>query len=314
MSQSLSRAVNGNLSNLNWSQGMAQVNGVQLAYEQAGPERGEPLLLVMGLSWQLIHWPESLCADLVARGFRVVRFDNRDIGLSSSVDRGIRFDILRDTVRMKVGIRSKANYTLHDMAEDTRQLLDVLEMPRAHLVGLSMGGMISQLVAAKHPERVRTLTAIMSSTNHPWLPPPKLRMLRAMFAPLPKNPSREQILERMVNNLTELQGSRYTTPHHERAAFCERAFARSFRPGGIMRQTHAITVTGSIEEFSSQVVAPTQVVHGLSDPLLVPAHGKRIAKLIRGAKRELIEGLGHDLPEAVMPRFAELIAGNAARG
>ncbi len=311
MSQSLSQNVSDGLV---WTQGMARVNGIDLAYEQAGPERGEPLLLVMGLSWQLIHWPESLCADLVARGFRVVRFDNRDIGLSSSVDRGIRFDILRDTMRMKVGIRSKANYTLHDMAEDTRQLLDVLEMPRAHLVGLSMGGMISQLVAGKHPGRVRSLTAIMSSTNHPWLPPPALSVLRAMFAPLPQNPSRAQILERMVHNIAQLEGSIYTTPHHERVALCERAFARAFRPGGIMRQTHAITVTGSIESVLPQVVAPTQVVHGLSDPLLRPVSGKRIAKLIRGAKLELIEGLGHDLPERIMPRFAELIARNAARG
>lgn len=311
MSQSLSHDTK---SGLQWTQGVARVNGVELAYEQAGPQHGEPLLLVMGLSWQLIHWPESLCSDLVARGFRVVRFDNRDIGLSSNVDRGVRFDILRDTMRMKVGLRSKANYTLHDMADDTCGLLDALEMPRAHLVGLSMGGMISQLVAGKHPKRVRSLTAIMSSTNHPWLPPPALRVLRAMFAPLPKNPSREEILQRMANNLTQLQGSIYTTPHAERMALCERAFTRAFRPGGIMRQTHAITITGSIEGILPRVIAPTQVVHGLSDPLLRPVSGKRIAKLIRGAKLELIEGLGHDLPEAVMPRFAELIAQNVARG
>src|SRR3954454_8660276 len=105
---------------LQWTQGVANVNGVQLAWEQAGPAHGEPLLMVMGLSWQLIHWPDSLCADLVARGFRLLRFDNRDIGLSSSVDRGVRFDIMRDNVLMKLGRKVQANYTLHDMAEDTR--------------------------------------------------------------------------------------------------------------------------------------------------------------------------------------------------
>ncbi len=298
---------------IEWRRGLSRVNGVTLAWEQAGPEHGEPLLLVMGLSLQLIHWPEALCADLVARGFRVIRFDNRDIGLSSSVNHGVRFDVLRDNVRVKFGRRVKANYTLLDMAEDTRGLLDALELPQVHLVGLSMGGMISQIVAGKHPERVRSLTALMSSTNHPWLPPPALPVMRALFSPLPSNPSREQILQRMVKTSELLSGSGYPTSAEERLALCERAFDRSFRPGGVMRQTHAIIATGSIEQFSRQVVAPTHVIHGSADRLLRLVSGRRIAKVIRGARLEVIEGLGHDLPRGVLPKFADSIAANAGR-
>lgn len=297
---------------LSWTGGVARSNGIEIAFEQAGPEHGEPLLMVMGLTWQLIHWPDSLCEQLVARGFRLTRFDNRDAGLSSSVDRGVRFDMVKDSLRKKLGLSVAANYTLFEMAKDTVGLLDALAIQRTHLVGVSMGGMISQLIAGKYPERVRSLTSIMSNTNHPWLPPPELALLREMLRPLPKQASREQAVERSIRMHTMLSSPAYRNSESELRSLCERGFDRAFRPAGVMRQTHAITATGSLEALVKRIKAPTQIVHGLADRLVRPVGGKRSAKLVRHSKLTLIEGMGHDLPNALSPRLVSLIAGNAA--
>ena len=299
---------------LTWTSGVARANGLEIAFEQAGPESGEPLLMVMGLTWQLIHWPDSLCEQLVAQGFRLTRFDNRDAGLSSSVDRGVRFDLVKDSFRKKLGLSVAANYTLVDMAKDSIGLLDALAIKRTHLVGVSMGGMISQLIAGKYPERVRSLTSIMSNTNHPWLPLPELPVLRAMLTPLPKEPTRELAVERSVKMHRLLSSSpAYRNSDADLRAMCERGFDRAFRPSGVMRQSHAIAATGSIEGFVKRIVAPTQIVHGLADKLVRPVGGKRSAKLVRHSKLTLIDGMGHDLPDKLSPRLASLIAGNAAQ-
>lgn len=298
---------------LRWTSGITRANGVDLAWEQAGPQSGEPLVLIMGLSWQLVHWPNSFCEALVNQGFRLIRFDNRDIGLSGEVNNGVRFDVVRDSVRTKLGLKCQANYTLHDMAEDTRALMDALDVQRAHVVGVSMGGMISQILAGRHAARVKSLTTIMSSTNHPWLPLPDLEVLRAMVAPLAKNANREQLVQRSMKMLQLLASPKYSDSLDEQRALAERAFDRSFRPSGMMRQTHAITVTGSVEKQTASITAPTQVIHGLSDRLLKPAGSKRIAKLARNARLELIDGMGHDLPRKLVPRLVSMIANNAAR-
>ena len=296
-----------------WQRGDVEANGLQLHYEITGPEHGEPLLLVMGLGCQLIQWPDVLCADLAARGFRVIRFDNRDIGLSADSNRGERFNMRGDFVRVRLGMRpGPANYLLHDMARDTVGLMDALGLNRAHLAGVSMGGMISQLTAAHFPQRVRSLTSIMSGTNHPWTRQTRLDLMLRMTTP-PPNHERETIVSRSVETFRLIGSPGYPTPPERLRAFAERAFDRAFRPGGVLRQMHAIVATGGFEDLLSGVRAPTQIIHGTADPLLRPACGIRSARSIRSAQLELIEGMGHDCPEALMPRWAELIAANAAR-
>lgn len=296
-----------------WQRGDVQVGELKLHWEALGPERGEPVLLVMGLGCQLIQWPEVLCEDLARRGFRVIRFDNRDAGLSTEVNRGIRFNLRRDYLRARLGLKpGAANYLLHDLAADTVGLMDALEIPRAHLVGVSMGGMISQIVAGTYAQRVRSLTSIMSSTNHPWVRQTRLDLLLRMTTP-PKDHHRETIVARQAETFRLIGSPKYPTPEAERRAFAGRAYDRAFRPGGTLRQMHAITATGSFEPLLKQVTAPTQIIHGTADPLVRPICGQRSASLIRGAKLELIDGMGHDCPKALMPRWAELIASNAGR-
>ena len=296
-----------------WSAGSACVNGLQLHWEETGPARGEPLLLVMGLGGQLIHWPDALVTDLVARGFRVIRFDNRDSGLSEGGDQGVSFSVARDWLRSRFGLSTRANYTLHDMAADSIALLDTLGIDRAHFVGASMGGMIAQIAAGTHPRRVKSLTSIMSSTNHPKLPAARFDVLLRMAGLGARPKTREQVIQRSVQMLRRVGSPGFHTPIEYRMRLAGRAYDRAFRPDGHARQTHAILATGSFESLLGNITAPTQVIHGLSDPLLRPACGQRSARLIRGAKLELIPGMGHDLAPALMPRWAELVGANAAR-
>lgn len=301
------------LTQIDWQRGEAEANGITLQYEIAGPAQGEPLLLVMGLSAQLIHWPDAFCAQLAARGFRVIRFDNRDIGLSGSGNRGIRFNLQRDMLRSKLGLKPEANYTLHDMARDTIGLLDALGIRRGHLAGASMGGMISQIVAATFPERVLSLTSIMSSTNSPKLPMPRPDVLLKLAPPFGVKHDRASVIARTVALFEAIGSPGYPTSRAEREKTAADAFDRAYRPAGIARQTHAILATGSFEDLLGNVRAPTQVVHGLDDPLVRPAGGKRSAQLIPGARLALVEGMGHDFPEGLFPRWVELINDNAGR-
>ena len=298
---------------LSWTSGITHANGIDVAWEQAGPSHGEPLILIMGLARQLISWPDLLCESLVARGFRLTRFDNRDIGLSGAGDRGLRFNLIKDLLRKKVWLPVEANYTLHDMTEDTLQLMNALDIRAAHVVGVSMGGMIAQLLASKSQKRVLSLTSIMSSTNHPWLPPPAWEIMRVMGERLPRDCPRDVAVARamMVGRL--IGSPLYPKPEAVLRAESERAFDRAFRPDGGSRQTHAIAVTGSIEPLVKRIVAPTQVIHGTADRLVRPAGGQRSAKLIRHSNLAMIEGMGHDLPDALAPRLVELITSNAAR-
>jgi pimeloyl-ACP methyl ester carboxylesterase len=296
-----------------WFAGSACVNGLQLSWEQAGPQRGEPLLLIMGLGGQLIHWPDALCEPLVRQGFRVIRFDNRDAGLSSDADRGVPPRIPQDWVRSRFGLPAAANYTLHDMADDAAGLLDALAIRKAHVVGVSMGGMIGQILSATRPERVSSLTSIMSSTNHPRLPSARFDVLWRMAGIGPRPSTREAVIRRSTALLQRVGSPGYPTSNEYRHQLIGRAYDRAFRPQGLARQAHAILATGSFEGLLPQITAPTQVVHGLADPLLRPVCGQRSASLIRRARLELIPGMGHDFALPLMPRWAGLIARNATR-
>jgi len=296
-----------------WSASSACVNGLQLSWEETGPAHGEALLLVMGLGGQLIHWPDALCKDLVQRGFRLIRVDNRDAGLSADVDRGVPVNVPRDWLRSRWGQPCASNYTLHDMADDSIGLLDVLGIAQAHFVGVSMGGMISQIAAARYPRRVRSLSSIMSSTNHPKLPGARLDVLLQISGLTPRPKTREAVIRRSTAMLRRIGSPAYPTPVEYRAHLAGRAYDRAFRPAATMRQTHAIVATGSFEDLLPGIKAPTQIIHGLADPLLRPACGQRSAQVIPSARLELIPGMGHDLAPSLMPRWSQLIAANAAR-
>ncbi|TDU28399.1 pimeloyl-ACP methyl ester carboxylesterase [Panacagrimonas perspica] len=296
-----------------WQSGDALCNGLKLHWEATGPESGEPMLMVMGLGCQLIQWPDVLCLDLAKRGFRVIRFDNRDAGLSDTVDRQLRFSLRRDYVRVRLGLRpGPANYLLHDMAADTVGLMDALGLKRAHLVGVSMGGMIAQLTAGTFPDRVASLCSIMSGTNHPWVRQTRIDLLLRL-ASRPPDLQRDTIVARQAETFRLIGSPLYPTSLEDRRAFAGRAFDRAFRPGGTLRQMHAIVATGSFEKLLPNITAPTQIIHGTDDPLMRTICGRRSASMIRGAKLELIKGMGHDCPKVLMPRWAELIAANAAR-
>ena len=262
---------------LSWTRGVASANGIDLAWEQAGPEQGEPLLLIMGLGRQLISWPGSMCEALVAQGMRLIRFDNRDIGLSGSGDRGVRFSLLKDSLRKKVGLPVEANYTLHDMTEDTVQLLSALGLERTHVVGVSMGGMIAQLLAAKHAKRVLSLTSIMSSTNHPWLPSPTLEVMRALSGRFEKDCPREVVMAQAMR-IGRLIGSP-GDPKNEAVlrAEAERAYDRSFRPDGASRQQHAISRLEASSASRRRSAHPSRSSTASADLLVRPKGGQRTA-------------------------------------
>jgi pimeloyl-ACP methyl ester carboxylesterase len=296
-----------------WTSGRSLCNGVELYWEMAGPKTAEPVLLIAGLSRQLVDWPESFCDGLLAAGYRVVRFDNRDAGLSSEAKRGIKFNMPRSILRNRLRLSIVADYTLHDMAADVLALMDALKLPRAHLVGTSMGGMISQLVAGTAPERVLSLNSIMSGSNHPWSPGPVFAITKVMFGKRSTDMSREAVVDRGVIMRKLLASPGYPIAEEEMRRLAGRDFDRAFRPGGILRQTHAILATGSIEKWLPNITAPTVIIHGVDDPMVRLASGLRSARLIPKAKLEMIPGMGHDLPEALVPKLLALVTDNLKR-
>jgi pimeloyl-ACP methyl ester carboxylesterase len=279
----------------------------------AGPKSAEPVLLIAGLSRQLVDWPESFSNGLLAAGYRVVRFDNRDAGLSGEAKRGVQFNMPRSILRNRLRLPIIADYTLHDMAADVLALMDALNLPRAHLVGTSMGGMISQIVAGTAPQRVLSLNSIMSGSNHPWSPGPVFAITRVMFGKRVADASREANVARSVIMRKLLASPGYPTTEDEMRRLAGRDFDRAFRPGGILRQTHAILATGSIEKLLPKITAPTAIIHGVEDPMVRLASGLRSARLIPHANVELISGMGHDLPEALVPKLLELVIDNLKR-
>ncbi|MDP2343809.1 MAG: alpha/beta hydrolase [Deltaproteobacteria bacterium] len=295
---------------LSWRQGSVDVDGVKIAYEVTG--EGPTMLLIMGLATQCIFWPDEFCADLVARGYRVVRFDNRDVGLSGSVNRGVPVRITRDFLRSRIGIKVESNYTLFDMVKDTLGLLDHLGVDRVHIVGISMGGIIGQMLAADHPERVLTLSLIMSHTNHSLFGAPHPRVILAMGPP-PAGATRAQIVERNVKAFQVLGSPAYRRTDDELRFAFTTAYDRDNRVDGVERQTHALFATGCIDGMLGRIRAPTTVMHGLSDLLVLPINAKRIAARIAGARVTTFPGMGHDFPRALLPRWAQLIGDNAVR-
>lgn len=286
---------------------MAPVDGVELCYQEMGDPGGEPLLLVMGLATQMIAWDEEFCALLAERGFRVIRFDNRDIGRSTKLrDAGVagHLDLL-------IGRRGTAPYFLRDMAADTFGLMDHLGIDSAHLVGASMGGMIAQTAAIEHPERVRSLTSIMSTTGSRRVGHPSYRTFGLLLGARPRE--RQEMIERVVKTFKVIGSPGYPFEEEHVRELAGRSYDRGHSAAGIARQMHAITASGDRTPRLRELDLPALVIHGKNDILVHPSGGRATAKAIPGARLRMIEGMGHDLPRALWPIFTEEIATNAAR-
>jgi pimeloyl-ACP methyl ester carboxylesterase len=270
-----------------------------------GPPGNRPLLLVMGLGTQMIHWDDELCAQLVTRGHRVVRFDNRDVGCSTKLDGDGPPNVLAAMAAASRGAGVEAPYRLSDMAADAAGLLDALGIESAHVAGASLGGMIAQTLALEHPARVRTLTSIMSTTGHPDLPTATPDAAAALFQPVP--PDREGNIERAVRVFRAIGSPGFPFDEARVRARAARAYDRCFHPAGVARQMIAIVASGSRRDALRGLRTPTLVVHGADDPLIPLACGLDTAESIPGAELLIVEGMGHDLPRPVWPRLVDAI-------
>jgi pimeloyl-ACP methyl ester carboxylesterase len=288
-------------------------NGVSLEVEDHGPTNGEPLLLVMGLGMQLVAWHPEFVALLVARGFRVIRFDNRDIGLSQRFDHFGVPNLALDSLRYLVGMKIDAPYTVATMADDTAGVLDALGLRAAHVCGASMGGMIAQQLAVRHPGRVKSLTLMMTSSGSRRLPGPTLKVRGALLS-RPKNPRDERSIVEHYVKLYKLIGSPgYPSDDATLYARLGESVRRSYRPQGTARQMVAIAADGDRSALLAGIRVPTQVIHGKGDPLVPAAAGIDLASRIAHAELDLISGMGHDLPSELWPRFVANISSAPGR-
>lgn len=286
----------------------AAANGIQIEYETFGDPSAWPLLLIGGLADQLIHWDNDLCRDLSQRGHYVIRFDNRDAGLSTKFDQAG----VADLGTLTRGQQSSPPYTLDDMADDGVGLLDALGIRKAHICGASMGGMIAQTVAIRHPSRVLSLISIYSTTGNKDLPPPKPKMMELLLAPAP--PEREAYIEHMVDLFKAMAGPGFAFDEAWTRMITARAYDRSYCPEGTGRQLLAVMTQGNRKKALASVTVPTLVIHGTDDPVVPVEAGRDTAEAIPGAQLMLIEGMGHDLPHGgAWPRIVVAIAAHTLR-
>jgi pimeloyl-ACP methyl ester carboxylesterase len=285
----------------------ASAGAVELAYETFGDPADPPVLLVMGLGTQMLAWPDGFCRLLADRDLFVIRFDNRDIGLSTHLHDAPPPDVMA----AMTGDTSSASYTLSDMAADTVALLDALGLRSAHVVGLSMGGMIAQVVAIEHPERVLTLTSIMSTTGDPSVGGATQEALGALLAP-PAS-TREEAQERAVAGYRIIGSPGYPLDEEGLRERAGTAFDRANDPAGVGRQLLAILASGDRTPRLREVGVPTLVIHGERDPLIDVSGGRATAAAIPGAELAVLEGMGHDLPRELWPELVDRIAAHAAK-
>ena len=286
---------------------------LHIEYESLGDPRHPAIVLIMGLGMQLMAWPDVFCQELVARGYRVLRFDNRDCGLSGRAAGKKRANLMLAMAASALGLPVRAPYTLEDMAGDTIGLMDRLGIAQAHIVGASMGGMIAQVLAAKFPQRVLSLTSIMSSSGYRKVSKPT-RPARKVLLSRPADPKDpESVTEYMVEMFGVIGSPAYPSSKDELRSRIGRSVRRAYEPAGTARQLLAIIASGDRRKLLRTIKAPTLVIHGADDPLVPLAAGRDTAQNIPGAKLEVIEGMGHDFPEALMPRLAQAIADHCDR-
>jgi pimeloyl-ACP methyl ester carboxylesterase len=288
-------------------------NGISLEVEDHGSPTGEPLVLIMGLGMQLVAWHEDFVAKLVARGFRVIRFDNRDIGLSERLDHLGVPNLAVDSLKFAFGLPVRSAYQLADMAADTVGLLDAFGLRSAHVCGASMGGMIAQQMAIRYPKRVKSLTLMMTSSGARRLPGPALQVRRALVS-RPANPRDMNSVVAHYVRLYKLIGSPgYPASDKYLNDRMSISVRRAYRPQGTARQMVAIAADGDRSPLLGKIKTPTQILHGQHDPLVPVAAAHDLASKIADAKLDVIDGMGHDLPMALWPRFIEAISSSAAR-
>jgi pimeloyl-ACP methyl ester carboxylesterase len=292
-------------------------NGIHLEVEDHGSASGEPLLLIMGLGMQLVAWHEDFVQSLVARGFRVIRFDNRDIGLSKKLDHhgvpSLGWNSLKYMMRMKVA----SSYGLADMADDAAGVLDALGVSSAHVCGASMGGMIAQQLAVRHPTRVKSLSLMMTTSGARHLPGPTMKARAALMSRPAKGTGGASDFDHIVAHYVGLYKTIGSPAYASDDAWLTQRLSmsvrRSHHPQGTARQMMAIAADGDRSALLGRIKVPTQVLHGAADPLVPVQAGHDLARKIAGAEIDVIPGMGHDLPMALWPRFVAGISTAAGR-
>ena len=283
-----------------------KANGIEIEYETAGNKSDPALLMIMGLGAQLTIWPDALFEGLAGKGFFVIRYDNRDTGLSTDFGSWGVPNIADAIGKAMQGRKVEAPYLLTDMAADAVGLIDALGIDKAHMVGASMGGMIAQTVAGLWPQRTRSLVSIYSSSGRPGLPVGKPEAL-AMLTAQPEGPAREQLVKHGMKLRRAIAGSGYPIPEAELRAFVERNVDRRWYPEGAARQYLSVIASGDRVEMLKTVKVPTLVLHGEEDPLLPVECGRDVARLVKGAEIQTYPGWGHDFPGPLIPTLIDRI-------
>lgn len=292
--------------------GEVQANGITLAYETVGVEGGEPILMIAGTGMQLIDWPEELIDGLVERGLRVTSYDHRDIGLSTRLDDAEAPDPVAIAIALEAGAPAPIPYSLSDMAMDAVGLMDALGIERAHVVGVSMGGAIAQLVAIDFPARVRSLTLIGSDSGNPERAGTGNFEVFATLPPPPEPNDRDGVLDYQVEVVKVLGSPAYPTDEAEIRARVRRAMDRAYDPVALQRQ-QTVSLVGHLESAEyrydnlENIRAPTAVIHGAADPLVPVEAASDIAERVPNVELHVVQGLGHDLPAALVPTFLDAI-------
>lgn len=287
-------------------------NGIGIEVDDQGPPDGEPLLLVMGLGMQLVSWPQEFVDLLIARGFRVLRMDNRDAGLSQGFDALGLPHLPWIGIRYAMHLPVRAPYGIADMAADALGVLDAMGIARAHVCGASMGGMITQHLAARHPDRVRSIALIMTTSGSRRLPQASPRVRRLLLR-RPDGRDAAAVTAHLLRLLAVIGSPGYPADPALLAPRLDAMVRRAWRPAGTARQIAAVVADGDRSPMLRHIAAPTQVIHGEADPLVPAACGVDLARRIADARLDLVPGMGHDLPAALLPRFADAIADNARR-
>ncbi len=290
---------------------IVKANGINIEVEEFGRKSDPTVLLIMGLAAQLTLWPKSFIDKLVEARLHVVRFDNRDIGLSEKLHskRAPHPATAMTAIRL-FGLKALAPYTLHDMAADSVGVLDALGVKSAHIVGVSMGGMIGQLIAADYADRVKSFTAIMSNTNNRRLKQADPRIMKELFGSQPRARSRDELIDRTIkiwDTIGSPNGGNDPIEFRQKVAD---SIDRCTYPTGVHRQIAAILATGDLRRWTQKIGAPSLVIHGSVDPLSPKEGGLDIAANIKNARAEIIDGMAHDLPPKFLPRITELVLGH----
>jgi pimeloyl-ACP methyl ester carboxylesterase len=288
-------------------------NGIRLEYESYGSAQHQTILLIMGLGCQLTRWPMALCDELVSRGYRVIRFDNRDVGLSTKMDHTGKLDVASLVMGFMMGKPLPSKYSLEDLAMDTVGLLDALDIQAAHIVGASMGGMIAQILAARHPSRVLSLTSIMSTTSNPALPQARPVVAAASLQNITDSATQAAKIASGVNLWQSIGSPAYPIAPSILREEVSRDAQRAFHPAGVARQMLAIASGEDRRALCAGIVAPTVVLHGADDPLIPVEGGRDTAAAIPGAELRIIPGMGHDIPHELIPVFVDAITRAARR-